>query len=86
MKSKYIIVKKEDMEVPLIFSSFLSHETVATAGQNGILSAGYCALNAAGKWIAGGQSVSLKLNSRPQDAEILNTQLGIKMIECQIVV
>ena len=85
MKSKYIIVKMEGMEVPLIFSSFLSHEAVAMTKQNEILSAGYCEMNTVGKWITSGQSVSLKLNSRPQDAEILNTQLGIKMVACQTV-
>jgi len=77
VKSKYIIIELDGMEVPLIFSSFLSHEVVAGAGSNKIQSAGYCELDSAGKWVASGQSVSLKLNARPQDADILNSQLGI---------
>jgi hypothetical protein len=84
MKSKYIIVEMEGMELPLIFSPFLTHEHVAMSVKDQIQSAGYCELDAAGKWVASGQSVSLKLNARPQDAEILNSQLGIKPPGCQI--
>jgi hypothetical protein len=73
MKSKYIIIKHAGVEVPLIFSQLLMHKVVA--GKSRTKSAGFCELNATGKWIATGGSVSLKLNARPQDAEILNTHL-----------
>ncbi|HEY1786774.1 MAG TPA: hypothetical protein VGJ73_01395 [Verrucomicrobiae bacterium] len=76
MKSKYIIVELKGMEVPLVFSSFLQHEDVALAIRNKVHSAGHCELNSAGKWIAGGESVSLKLDARQRDAEILNEHLG----------
>ena len=73
MKSKYIIVKCSGMEVPLVFSPMLLHAEVA--GNNNVRSAGYCELNAAGKWIVSGESTSLNLSARPQDAKILNTHL-----------
>ena len=74
MKFKYIIVEVDERELPLIFSSFLSHEDVLVTGMDGVKSAGYCELGPKGKWIASGQSVSLRLFSRPQDSEILNAQ------------
>ena len=69
----------------MIFSAFLSHEDVIATARDKIQSAGYCELDAAGKWVAGGQSVSLKLNARPQDADILNSQLGVRRFSCQTV-
>lgn len=75
MKSKYIIIKRAGMEVPIVFSEFLMHDDVA--GKNHVRSAGFCELDAAGKWIASGQSVSLNLSARPQDAEILNIHLCV---------
>ena len=73
MKMKYIIVKCSGMEVPIVFSPLLLHADVA--GRKKVRSAGFCGLDAAGKWIVGGQSASLALNARRQDAEILNTHL-----------
>ncbi len=63
MKSKYIIIEMDGMEVPFVFSRFLSHEDVALCVKNSIRSAGFCELNAAGKWVASGQSVTLKLDA-----------------------
>jgi hypothetical protein len=73
MRSKYIIVNHNGIEIPLVFSSLLLHQDVA--GSRSVESAGYCELNASGKWLVGGDSVSLGLGVRPQDAEILNTSL-----------
>lgn len=84
MKSKYIIVEMEGMELPLVFSSFMSHEDVVMFARDKIQSAGFCELDAAGKWVASGQSLSLRLDARPQDAEILNEQLGVKRFASQI--
>jgi hypothetical protein len=75
MKSKYIIiVHRNGMEVPLVFSPVLLHADVA--GQNKVQSAGYCELDATGKWTVGGRSDSLRLAARPQDAEILNQHVS----------
>ena len=72
-KSKYVIVRIDETEVPIVFSWFLKHEAVAKVSQ--VTSAGYCTLTGGGKWIVGGWSDSLKLGARPEDAEILNTRL-----------
>jgi hypothetical protein len=76
MNSKYIIVELESMEVPMVFSRLLQHEDVALVIRNKVRSAGFCELDPTGKWIAGGGSISLKLNARQQDAKILNEHLG----------
>ena len=73
VRSKYIIIKHAGTEVPLVFSPVLSHKQVA--GMTEVKSAGYCELNIAGRWVAGGSSDSLGLSSRPQDAGILNVCL-----------
>ena len=70
VRSKYIIIKHAGREVPLVFSPVLSHKQVA--GMTEVESAGYCELNIAGLWVAGGSSESLGLSSRPQDTDILN--------------
>ena len=73
MKSKYIIIKKDGIEVPLVFSKTLTHEDLAT--NDTVISAGFCELDVTGKWIVGGRSFSLNMMPRPQDAEILNAHL-----------
>ena len=73
VRSKYIIIKHAGTEVPLVFSPVLSHKQVA--GMTEVKSAGYCELNIAGRWVAGGSSDSLGLSSRPQDTDILNVCL-----------
>jgi hypothetical protein len=84
MKSKYIIIESDGIEVPLIFSRFLLHEDIlAVVGKNAVLAAGFCELNGSGNWIVGGQSVSLELCTRPQDAEILNEHTGANSFLCQ---
>jgi hypothetical protein len=74
-RAKYVILKHAENEIPLVFSPLLSHELVARRGN--ALSAGFCELDAAGRWITSGRSESLKLGARPQDAEILNKSLFI---------
>lgn len=75
VRSKYIIIKHAETEVPLVFSPLLSHKQVA--GMTKVESAGYCELDIAGQWIANGRSDSLELISRPQDADILNERLRL---------
>jgi hypothetical protein len=75
VRSKYIIIKHAGMEVPLVFSPVLSHKHVA--GMTKVESAGYCQLDIAGRWVAGGSSDSLDLCARPQDTDILNERLWL---------
>ena len=74
-RSKYIIIKHGDTEVPLVFSPLLSHKQVA--GMTQVQSAGYCELDIAGRWLTGGRSESLGLSARPQDVGILNERLWL---------
>jgi len=73
MKSKYVIICHQGVEIPIVFSQLLLHKQVA--GKNQVQAAGFCELDIAGRWITGGASDSLWLSSRPQDAEILNRHL-----------
>jgi hypothetical protein len=73
MKAKYIIIEKGGMELPLVFSELLLHAEMA--GKYRLSAAGYCELAKDGRWHVGGQSSSLKLNSRPEDAAILAAHL-----------
>jgi len=74
MKFKYIIVEINQMELPVIFSPLLAHEEVSVHRMQKVISAGYCELDSAGRWITNGQSISLKIKARPEDADILNAQ------------
>jgi hypothetical protein len=80
VKSKYVIIEVDGVEMPLIFSRLLSHENVALALCASVHSAGYCELDITGKWTTGGQSVSLELDSRPEDAELLNQEFRASSI------
>lgn len=68
---KYIIFDSNGLEIPVIFSPLISHEEIKY-GFNKPISAGFCSFSAfEGKVFCFGKSVSLKLNSRPEDSEIL---------------
>ena len=78
MRLKYVIYEWGGMELPIVFSSYLSHGDVLFNGGEKAKSAGYCELDTVGRWAVSGQSVTLKLDARPQDAMILNTQMGCR--------
>lgn len=73
MRLKYVIVEKDGVETPVVFSPLLLHEHMT--GKSKVKSAGYCELDVTGSWNVNGQSVSLNCSARPQDAEILNAHL-----------
>ena len=84
MKLKYVIYEWGGLELPIVFSSYLSHGDVSFAGEKrSAKSAGYCELDATGRWAVSGQSVTLKLDARPQDAAILNNQIGCRVSPLQ---
>jgi len=72
-KAKYIIVERNEMDIPIVFSPFLQHADVARGLRN-LVSAGFCSKTSNG-WECWGGSVSLQINSRPVDAMILNKTL-----------
>ena len=78
LQSKYIILDNE-LETPIVFSPLLQRDAVA-AGKK-VLSAGFCLLSSHGDgqidtWSIWGESVSLKVKSRPEDEYILNNYLS----------
>jgi len=70
---KYVVVKTEfDDLVPIIFPETIPHRTIPKESYNHTaVSAGFCALKQ-GKWVAYGESIGLKLKSRPEDTDLLN--------------
>ena len=79
---KYIVVIEEQMglEVPIMFSSLLSHSEVA--GNKTVISAGFCRLECSETqddpvrvsfW---GDSTSLKLKSREEDKALLEKEIN----------
>jgi hypothetical protein len=69
---KYIIVNQHDLEMAILFDEIISHDFVA-AGRK-VVSAGMVTLQD-GKPSAYGSSFTLRLNSRPQDSEIIKQSL-----------
>lgn len=76
MKAKYIIIENMEMEYPIVFNPILKHDIFSSFK---IVSAGFCQRDADDKFVVWGKSISLKLNSRPEDADILNKFLEIEL-------
>ena len=74
MKAKYVIIKQGSFEVPVVFSELLIHSDLA--GKSPVISAGFCEMSRDGRWRVAGRSTSLNVNSRPEDAAILNAHLA----------
>ena len=66
---KYIIVTSHDIECAILFDEILSHTFVADDRK--VISAGMC--NQLGE--AYGQSVTLKIKSRPEDTVIIKKSM-----------
>lgn len=78
MKLKYLIFDLDGLELPLVFPAYLSHGDVMIFRGINAKSAGYCEINTMGNWTVSGQSVTLRLDARPEDAGILNSQFSRK--------
>jgi len=74
-KLKYIIIEHKGSEAAILFPSDLLHQDVA--GTKKVKSAGFCVLDANGKWLVGGGSISLNCDPRPHDVNILNGLLCV---------
>lgn len=85
---KYVIVETMGGELPIIFNNILDHAAVVPNNSTPI-SAGYCEIwpvegvapPADGNYLelevrCFGQSTTLKLKSRPEDAEIIERELA----------
>jgi len=77
--TKYIIVDQEGIELPVIFPHLINHSDMRHAGK--VVSAGFCQMYATDgentvSVCVFGKSESLKLESRPEDKEIIEEWLN----------
>jgi len=78
--AKYIIIVESGVEVPIVFSDQLSHSDIAK--NKTVVAAGFCHIGSyvnsglakTSVW-AGGKSVTLKIESRVGDADIIKKEI-----------
>ena len=76
--SKYIIVTNDyGIITPVIFPDIIEHTRMATLIGGKIIGAGFCFITPEGIYSVYGDSVSLELESKPDDATMLNKYLGV---------
>ena len=71
--SKYIIVDNRGLEMPIVFNPILEHRRIAE--NFGVVSAGWCYRDDQGNFHCHGESVGLKIKSRPEDDPIIEKYL-----------
>jgi hypothetical protein len=74
---KYIIVEALGYEIPFIFPGVIQHSTMRQRlcmGQ--VVSAGYVCLNENGLLECQGESVGMKIKSRPQDSDLIRSHFS----------
>ena len=80
MKLKYIVIEHQGMEFALVLPSWVKHEFVGSNFK--VVSAGFCKLSTfcdEESWTCWGESVSLGVGSRKEDAAILNHAMTFEM-------
>lgn len=75
MKIKYITFDTGLIEAIIIFPEYVMHRDIGIQGE--ILGAGFIEV-IDGQWNCYGESISLKVKSRPEDSKIANKYIGIK--------
>lgn len=75
MKIKYITYDNGLLDTIIIFPEYVMHRDVGVQGE--ILGAGFIEV-IDGKWSCYGESISLKIKSRPEDTKIANKFINIK--------
>lgn len=73
--AKYIIVERDGLEFPILFHRDLQHSEVLSPKAGKPVSAGFYQFIAADLILAGGESTTLKLRARLQDADIIKRHL-----------
>lgn len=77
MQLKYVIVEVMGVETPVLFQGFLQHAAGASGlvGSGRLVAAGFCELRPLVRvW---GESISLGVCSRPEDALIIGRACGL---------
>lgn len=71
---KYIIIENNGLEFPILFHQCMQHNIVASRIGGSVVSAGFWSGNT-----AYGESVSLKLKSRPFDTDLIASALRVSL-------
>ena len=71
--SKYLIIDCNGIECSVVFSHLFTHNQFGL-GKN-VISGGFCYRNQHGSYQVYGKSVSMNVESRPEDARILDELL-----------
>jgi len=75
MRMKYVILADN---YPVVFSELQSHAEVARAFHMKATSAGFCGITHDGMFVCYGESVSLKVGSKPElDTRLINRLFGL---------
>jgi hypothetical protein len=73
-RGKYIVFERGGLEYPVLFPNhFVQHKEVQTCDK--LVSAGFFAIDGEDVFVSG-QSISLKLSSRKEDADLIKKQLS----------
>jgi hypothetical protein len=72
-KGKYIIVDDGFLEHPILFSHCVYHNVMAKKVGDKVISAGFFDLDKNGKFICFGKSISLNVEARDIDSNILDS-------------
>ena len=81
---KYIVVRLGNTQKAVVFTPYLTHAVVAQNlgfKEKNVISAGFVHLDQEGNLTCYGKSVSLRLRSRPEDADIIMEDLGVPDID-----
>ena len=79
MKAKYIIINKNNIELPFVFSELSTHADVAYALGGKVVGAGFCFVDDDQQYVCYGESISCRVKSREKiDSAILNEMLGMQ--------
>jgi len=74
-QSKYVVIQRGTLEVPLVFPDFETHSEMARGFK--VVSAGFCNPpdSSDENWVCWGESVSLNVSSRKEDSVLLTRVL-----------
>lgn len=75
-KMKYIIVDNGQWEAPVIFDEATQHYTMAQNVFGEVVAAGFVVFRPEGLECYG-ESISLGIESRPEDSKLINKMLGV---------
>lgn len=78
---KYVILDYQGLETPMLFPCFWNHADIANAisGYGTPVAAGFLKMDDLGNLYVTGESISLKVKSRPEDLELIIKNIKFEM-------